>query len=121
MNIFLVQIIVFTFLGVSVFLLLRWISNSGEKMLIEKKRKIEIAPKANARIVAVGKSRSQKHNGTIMVKLRLEIFPLDMRPSFQTEAVWEVEPAMIYEIAPEKVLPVKFDEHDITRIYPLAP
>jgi hypothetical protein len=53
------------------------------------------------------------------VKLRLEIFPLDMRPSFQTAAVWEIEPAAINEVEPGKVLSVKFDENEQTRIYPL--
>ena len=92
-----------------VFLLLRRLSASGERMLEKQRQRIERAPAARAKIVAVGSSRANRHDGAIVVRINFEIFPNNLQPSFQTSTVWEIEPAMIGEIAAGKTLSVKFD------------
>ena len=109
-----------TILAIVIFLVWR-ISESGAKMIAEEQRRVESARKARAKILAVGESRAQRNSGKILVKIRFEVFPLNLYPSFETSTVWEVEPAMIGEIAVGKTLSVKFDEADKTCIYPLAP
>jgi Na+-transporting methylmalonyl-CoA/oxaloacetate decarboxylase gamma subunit len=101
------------------FLLLRRMSASGALMLEEQR--IEGAPEARAKILAIGKSRALQNDGAIIVRINFEVFPHNLQPSFQTSTIWEVEPAMVSEIAAGKMLAVKFDVEDNTRVYPLAP
>jgi hypothetical protein len=104
-----------------VFLLIWRISASGERMLEEQRERIERARKAQAKILAVGSSKANRNDGVVIVRLNLEVFPNNLQPSFQTWTVWEVEPAMIGEIAAGKTMAVKFDGEDETQIYPTAP
>ena len=104
-----------------VFLLFWQRSARGERMLEEQRERIERARGAQAKIIAVGSSKANRDDGVVIVRLNLEIFPNNLQPSFKTSTVWEVEPAMIGEIAAGKTLAVKFDSEDRTQIYPTAP
>jgi hypothetical protein len=102
-------------------LILRVLSRSGARMIAEQTERIQKSPEARAKIVQIGESRVINHTGAFRVKLRLEIFPLDLQSSFETTTVWDIEPARMNEIAVGKMLRVKFDEEDPASIYPLEP
>lgn len=102
-------------------LILRYLIKSGERMIADEKRRIENASRGRARIVAIGKSRTQRPQGTILIRLRLEITPENRQSKFETTTVWEIEPVALAQIQEDSEFKIKYDEQNRQRIYPLAP
>ncbi len=72
---------------------------------------------AEARVVQVGRSLDQKNQGTVNVRLRLEVTPPD-RPPYQTTVTWDVETGSIPKVQEGKQVPVKMDVENPKIVYP---
>ena len=79
--------------------------------------RIAQATPAEARVVQVGRSLDQKNQGTVNVRLRLEVTPKD-RPRYQTTVTWDVETASIPKVQEGKQVPVKMDVENPKIVYP---
>jgi hypothetical protein len=82
--------------------------------------RIEGATPAQAKVVAVGRSHTQKNQGTVVVHLRLEVYP-PQGEAYQVRAVWEIDPASIPKVQEEQRVAVKIDQEDTNIIFPRVP
>ncbi len=79
--------------------------------------RIAQAVPAEARVIQVGRSILQKEQGTVNVRLRLEISPKD-RPRYQTTVTWDVENAALPKVQEGCRVGVKIDPENPNIIYP---
>jgi hypothetical protein len=82
--------------------------------------RIEGAIPAQAKVVAVGRSHTQKNQGTVVVHLRLEVYP-PQGELYQVRTVWEVEPAAIAKVQEGQKVAVKIDLEDSSIVFPRVP
>ena len=113
---FLIPLVLVALLSGAV-LLFRYMSKQGEKIVADHAAHLARCKSAKARVLQLGKSVSQVRNGTVTLKIRLEIQPSDA-PSYETSTVWEVPQTALVQLQPEQVVPVKIDPDDPQRVYP---
>lgn len=82
--------------------------------------RIEGATPAQAKVVAVGRSHTQKNSGTVVVHLRMEVYP-PQGDAYQVRVVWEVDPASILKVQEGQRVAVKIDQEDNKIIFPRVP
>lgn len=106
-------VIVLAIIGVGVALFWRKVSRDVAKM----EARIEGAVPAKAKVVAVGRSWTQKNRGSVMIRLRLEVYPPEGEP-YQVRATWEVDPASIPKVQEGQTVAVKIDRENSQIIFP---
>jgi hypothetical protein len=100
---------------VAVVVVLFWRKVSRDVAKMEAR--IEGATPAQAKVVAVGRSHTQKNEGNVVVHLRLEIRP-PQGEAYQVRTVWEVDPASIPKVQEGQQVAVKIDQEDPNIIFP---
>lgn len=98
---------------VGMVLFFRKIGKDAERL----KARVAQAHSAEARVIQVGRSLLQKHQGTTNIRLRLEVTPKD-RPPYQTTVTWDVEQAAIPKVQEGKQVAVKIDVENPKIVYP---
>ncbi len=110
-TVFGVIVVALIFLGIV--LLVR----KGKQDTAKLQARLAQAVPAEARVVQVGRSLDQKNQGTVNVRLRLEISPKD-RPRYQTTVTWDVENAALPKVQEGCRVGVKIDPENPNIIYP---
>lgn len=82
-----------------------------------REARVKSALPADAKVVQVGRSQTLKNQGTVVVRLRLEIHRPEQSP-YQATTAWEVGPAHIPKIQEGQSVAVKIDQDDPNIIYP---
>jgi hypothetical protein len=108
-----VGVIVIALIGLGVVLFVRKAKQDNAKL----QARIAQATPAEARVVQVGRSLDQKNQGTVNVRLRLEVTPPD-RPPYQTTVTWDVQTGSIPKVQEGKQVPVKIDVENPKIVYP---
>lgn len=75
------------------------------------------ATPAEAKVIQVGRSLDQKNQGTVNIRLRLEVNAPDRTP-YQTTVTWDVQTASIPKVQEGKQVPVKIDVENPKIVYP---
>jgi hypothetical protein len=104
-------VVALIFLGIVLFF--RKVKQDAAKLQV----RIAQATPAEARVIQVGRSILQKEQGTVNVRLRLEISPKD-RPRYQTTVTWDVENAALPKVQEGCRVGVKIDPENPNIIYP---
>lgn len=97
----------------------RAIVRSGKRQMEAQRTRFEAAKPAQARVLQVGKSVAQVRNGTVIVKLRLEVSAAGSA-SYGVSTVWEIQQTAIPQVQAGQVLSVRIDADDQRIIYPAA-
>lgn len=79
--------------------------------------RIAQATPAEAKVIQVGRSLDQKNQGTVNIRLRLEVTAPD-RPPYQTTVTWDVQTASVPKVQEGKQVPVKIDLENSALVYP---
>jgi hypothetical protein len=110
--------IVIFLIVVAVVVALFWRKVSRDVAKIEAR--IEAAIPAQAKVVAVGRSHTQKNQGNVVIHLRLEVRPPQGEP-YQVRTVWVIDPASIPKVQEGQRVAVKIDQEDNNIIFPRVP
>lgn len=95
----------------------RRLAQQGKQIEAEQAARLAQAQRAKAVVVQLGKSVAQTRNGTVIIKLRLEVTPPNA-PMYPVTTVWEVAQANLPQIQPHQTVTVKIDAADPHKIYP---
>ena len=112
----LATVILLAIVAIVVVLFWRKVSRDVAKM----EARIEGATPAQAKVVAVGRSHTQRNQGNVVVHLRLEVRPPQGEP-YQVRTVWEVDPASIPKVQEGQQVAVRIDQEDDNIIFPRVP
>jgi hypothetical protein len=78
-----------------------------------RKQVLERGIEARARIADVRLAGVQRPTGATIFKFRLEVFPVDLQPSFSVALVWELEAAAIHSMAIGNLVSVKVNRENL--------
>ena len=94
-----------------------WMMRRGKKLLDEQNRVLQNSRRAKARIIEIGKSVVQVRNGTVIVKLRMDVMQNELT-EYGTSTVWEVTQANLSQIQPGQIVSIRIDPENNKLIYP---
>ncbi len=94
-----------------------WMARQGKRGVAEQEARLARSRSARARVLQIGKSVAQVRNGTVIVKLRVEVMP-DGADAYPVTTVWEVQQASLPQLQSPQGVAVKIDADDAQMIFP---